>query len=57
LRNRSSTARRVGSAKALKAASREYVTERFRMMRNYRVTQNYCQAYFWATPILTGCMT
>src|SRR5437867_3264768 len=34
----SSTARRVGSARAWKVASGEYVTERFRIMRNYKVT-------------------
>src|SRR6185295_14432393 len=37
-RNRSSTALRVGSAKAPKVASGEYVTERFRIMRNFTVT-------------------
>jgi hypothetical protein len=37
-RNRSSTARRVGSERAWKAASVEYVTERFRIMRNHSVT-------------------
>src|SRR6266852_3270483 len=38
LRSKSSTARRVGSASAWNVISDEYVTERFRIMRNYRVT-------------------
>src|SRR5271155_3162829 len=46
-RKRSSTARRVGSARAWKVVSAirsgKYVTERFRMMRNLTVTQRGCQ--------------
>ena len=38
LRSRSSTARRVGSARALNVASGEYVTDWFRIMRNCTVT-------------------
>src|SRR5258708_36843187 len=43
-RSRSRTARRVGSASAWKVASEEYVTERFRIMRNLTVTRRRCQA-------------
>src|SRR6185369_4626230 len=47
LRNRSSTALRVGSAKAPKVASGEYVTERFRIMRNSTVTnKNLSRGFF-----------
>ena len=45
-RNKSRIARRVGSASAWKVASVEYVTERFRIMRNYRVTDQICQENF-----------
>src|SRR5258708_7968634 len=43
-RSRSRTARGVGSASAWKVASEEYVTERFRIMRNLTVTRRRCQA-------------
>ena len=45
-RNKSSTARRVGSARALKAASREYVTARRRIICNRTVTRCACQEFF-----------
>jgi len=49
-RNKSRTARRVGSASAWKVASGEYVTERFRIMRNRTVTGWRCQEVFSGVP-------